>query len=523
MPSLTLKFSRKFWMLTAALIILVSAILPILFYGSHPLAPGTDRTGRPLHIAPEQVNLLIDSTAFDPVTGKRVIRQVIFDEVLAMIKRADRFIYLDMFLWNPWQGTIPEDHRAVSTELAEALIRKKRANPRLDILVLTDPINRIYGQMEPAFFRNMEQAGIPIVFTSLENLPDSNWLYGRYWQFYHRVFSTVPLLERLVTKPLFPNPFIVKGPKISTRQWGRLFLFKANHRKVVVTGSQQGGLELLVGSFNPADGSSAHSNLALRVTGPVALHALGSELDLARWSAGQPGTVLGDQTGNAHRVISRISSLAAALKNRHPADASPGTVQWLSEQAISRTMVEMIGKTEPGDEIRMAVFYLSDRNVVKALKKTVKKGASARIIIDANKDAFGMKKMGIPNRQAAAELMKLSPRHDVQVRWADTHGEQFHTKAMTVSNEDTGKYALLAGSANWTRRNLQNLNLEANLLVADEPGTVGDFNRYFDKAWSNSGGLSYTLPFEAWSEDGFTLFWKTVLYRFQEWSGMGTF
>jgi phosphatidylserine/phosphatidylglycerophosphate/cardiolipin synthase-like enzyme len=198
-------------------------------------------------------------------------------------------------------------------------------------------------------------------------------------------------------------------------------------------------------------------------------------------------------------------------------------VQWLSEQAISRSIVDLLEKAEPNDEIRIAVFYLSDRKVVEAIKKAVMKGFKVRIIIDANKDAFGIKKIGVPNRQAVAELMKLSPHYDIQVRWADTHGEQFHTKAMTITNRKTGKNILLAGSANWTRRNLQNLNLEVNLLVADAPDTVDNFNRYFDTAWSNSDGLSHTLPYEAWSETGLILFWKTMLYRFQEWSGMSTF
>jgi phosphatidylserine/phosphatidylglycerophosphate/cardiolipin synthase-like enzyme len=523
MTSFTIKLSRKFWMMTIAAIFLALTVLPLLLYRSHPLPPGTDGMSRPVQISPEHVNLLIDSTAFDPATGKRVIQQVIFDEILAMIKRADRFICLDLFLWNPWQGNIPEDHRAVSTELAEALIEKKKSDPDLDILILTDPINRIYGQMEPGFFRDMEQAGIPIIFTSLGKIPDSNWLYARYWQFYHGIISSVPFLNNLVTGSLFTNPFIINGPKISLRQLGRLFLFKANHRKVVVTGSQNGGLEVLIGSFNPADGSSAHSNMALHIRGQTALHALESELDLARWSAGQPGSVLMEQVGKAHTTISRISTLAGGLAKENPGSESSPTVQWLSEQAISRSIVDLLEKAEPNDEIRIAVFYLSDRKVVEAIKKAVMKGFKVRIIIDANKDAFGIKKIGVPNRQAVAELMKLSPHYDIQVRWADTHGEQFHTKAMTITNRKTGKNILLAGSANWTRRNLQNLNLEVNLLVADAPDTVDNFNRYFDTAWSNSDGLSHTLPYEAWSETGLILFWKTMLYRFQEWSGMSTF
>jgi len=523
MPGFTIKLSRKFWMMTAAFIFLVLAVLPLLLYRSYPLPPGADRMGKPIATPSDHIDLLIDSTSFDPDTGKRVIRQVIFDEILAMIAKADRFIFVDMFLWNPWQGSTPVEHRGLSTELAEALIEKKRENPDLDILVMTDPINRVYGQMEPDLFLKLHQASIPVIFTSLERMPDSNRLYARYWQFYHGLISSIPFLNKLVTRPLFSNPFIPDGPRISTRQLGRLLLFKANHRKVIVTGSRNGGLEILAGSLNPADGSSAHSNMALHIQGQVALDALDSELNLARWSAGYPGNVLLDQTGSAHRIISRINTLAAQLSREHPAPGSSATVQWLSEKAISKSIVKILENADPDDMVRIAIFYLSDREVMTALENSIRRGVKMRIIIDANKDAFGMKKIGVPNRQAVAELMKLGDRFDIQVRWADTHGEQFHTKAVTITNERDRKNILLAGSANWTRRNLQNLNLEANLLIFNAPGTVGRFNRYFDTAWDNTDGLSHTLPYETWSETGFTLFWKTVLYRFQEWSGMSTF
>jgi HKD family nuclease len=49
------------------------------------------------------------------------------------------------------------------------------------------------------------------------------------------------------------------------------------------------------------------------------------------------------------------------------------------------------------------------------------------------------------------------------VQWYDTHGEQFHTKLLAFHT--ARGTTLLGGSANLTRRNLGDYNLEADLLV----------------------------------------------------------
>ena len=137
---------KRRWKIILAAVLITAAILvllPILFYTSPELPPGTNVVTSSMNIAADDIRLLIDDTAWDPKAGRRVIDQELFDEILAMIDRADRFIYLDLFLWNPWQGSIPEEHRNLGSELAAALIKKKRSLRGLDVLVLSDPINRI--------------------------------------------------------------------------------------------------------------------------------------------------------------------------------------------------------------------------------------------------------------------------------------------------------------------------------------------------------------------------------------------
>jgi phosphatidylserine/phosphatidylglycerophosphate/cardiolipin synthase-like enzyme len=117
--------------------------------------------------------------------------------------------------------------------------------------------------------------------------------------------------------------------------------------------------------------------------------------------------------------------------------------------------------------------------------------------------------------------MSLSGEGRVGVRWAATHGEQYHAKVLRVVGE--GPDVLCLGSANWTRRNLGDLNLEANLLFQDAAVMGQEFDAYFESLWTNADGYEESLPYADWAEEGWSLRWKTWLYRFQEWSGDSTF
>lgn len=533
LPAKFPKITRKSIAITTAVVFTIAAVavlLPHLIYSSTSLPPATHIAGEKVPTDPDGIRLLIDSTAWNEEKQERVIRQEIFDEILAMIYRADSFIYLDLFLWNPWQGGIPEQHRKLSNELAEALITKKRSTRGIDIVVLSDPINRIYGGHEPGFFKDMAKVGIPVVFTDLNRLPDSNLVYAPYWQQLEKIL-TGGFLAGWSSRPRLANPFTKEGTDISALQFGRMLLFKANHRKVVVTGSSEHGLEMVVGSLNPADGSSAHSNMALAVKGDVVYEALKSELDIVRWSTEKKRNVIVGATSAARYKADSIERKARKMLTGVSADSYAAsmafpklsTVQWLTEGAIAKGIIELLEEAGSQSEVRIAMFYLAQEKVVDAIANAAKRGASIRVVLDANRDAFGMKKVGVPNRPVAARLMKLAKDHHIVVRWADTHGEQFHTKAMSIVHRKTGDSSFISGSANWTRRNIDDLNLEANLVVRNAPEITERFNNWFDKIWENRDGLSYTLPYEAWEEKGIKGMLKKTLYKFQERYGAGTF
>jgi len=392
----------------------------------------------------------------------------------------------------------------------------------LDIIVLSDPINRIYGASEPGFFKDMSQAGIQVLFTELSFLSDSNRLYSPYWSIVEKILDS-SLLRNWSNAPRVSNPFETGGPEISVLQFGRMLRFNANHRKVAIIGSSETGLEMLIGSLNPADGSSAHSNMALHVRGKSVLDVLYTELEILRWSSGGKGNII---SGTADALVFQAESIrrqAVGLTGNGIEESGWPEVKLLTEGAIGRSVVSLLNGTSMGDEVRIALFYLSEREIVEAIKKAAVRGVSVRLILDANRDAFGMKKIGIPNRLVAVELMKLSGEHDINVRWADTHGEQFHTKSASIIYRHSGNSVFITGSANWTRRNIRNFNLEANLLLDNAPHITAAFNRYFDTLWDNSDGLSHTLPYDRWQEKGLNLIIKNKLYLLQERWGAGTF
>ena len=192
----------------------------------------------------------------------------------------------------------------------------------------------------------------------------------------------------------------------------------------------------------------------------------------------------------------------------------------LTEGAIRESLIEKLDASRTGDAIDIAQFYFSDRHVIEALLNAGRRGATIRVVLDPNKDAFGFEKSGIPNREVASELIGASD-GAIKLRWYRTHGEQFHSKLVSIRRGD--RFWLMLGSANFTRRNLADYNLEADVAV-DAPANselaaaVAD---WFETMWSNRPGASeYTADAEVYAEPSQLRYW---LYRLMEGTGLSTF
>jgi len=459
---------------------------------------GTRVRGEVIETPLSQLHFLADVTGAD-VFGAPIVEQQIFDAMLRVIGQAREYVVLDFFLFNAQRGVNMEPRRLLSAELRDALLARKRALPGLQVLVLSDPINDVYGSLPSADLAALRAAGMDVVSVDLDSLRDSNPIYSALW--------------RLTTKwwsgdgggdPWLPNPLDAGPEQVSFGAWARLLNFKADHRKVLLADDGKGGLTGIVTSANPHDASSLHSNVALKLSGAALSPLLESELELAN-----------DAGWRRAWEIPEVTATAIA------APESTARVQVLTEGEIGAAIVRNFAGARVGDSIDIAMFYLSERSVIQALLDAAKRGVAVRVLLDPNKDAFGRAKNGIPNRSVATELAAASD-GAIKVRWFRTHGEQFHSKLVAMRTATEFWFTL--GSANLTRRNLEDFNLEANIaasvpLNAEIASQIGT---WFDSLWTNHGPpeLEYTAEFGTYADPSQSTYW---LYRLMEATGLSTF
>ncbi len=253
----------------------------------------------------------------------------------------------------------------------------------------------------------------------------------------------------------------------------------------------------MVTSANPHDASAFHSNIAIRLTGPIIADLLETEKAVARFSGFE---------------FPDLQHPSLALESEEV------QAQVLTEGKIREKLLQLINQAEEGETLWIGQFYVGERKSVQALKEAANRGVEIRMILDSNRDAFGIRKIGIPNRPVATELVNHSP-EQIHVRWYDTRGEQYHSKIIALESNDY--IEVIAGTANFTSRNIADKNLETSVRVispSDHP-FARDVSQYFLRIWENRDG-HYTLDY---SEFGESHLLKRLLYRFQEWSGFSTF
>lgn len=464
-----------------------------LYHTQKPLPPGISYRGTPVPL--EEPVLLTDVTRHYQ-DGREERDHEIFDEVFRLLGQANEFILVDMFLFN---STATENvaHRPLAQKLTEALLARKAEKPELSIAVISDPLNTMYGGTISPWFEALRNGGIPVVETALRPLRDSNPTWSAIWRLCCQWFGNNPrdgwLDNALGTKP------------VTLRSYLALLNFKANHRKVVVA-DESGSLRAIVTSANPHDGSSRHSNLGLSFKGPAVIDLLKSERAVLAMS--------GADTQLIDEQISQFSEATA-----QPDEPAMPRVAVLTESAILDEALAMIRKASAGDRLDMAMFYLSHRDIVEALVDAKKRNVALRVLLDANNEAFGHQKSGIPNRQVAMELVRAG----IPVRWCNTLGEQCHSKLLMLDKQN-GATELLLGSANFTRRNLDDLNLEADVWVsvADQSQVAIRARDFFDQQWQQGPGDDpvMSLPYEDWADESRFRYWR---YRIMEATGLSTF
>ena len=473
-------------------LIVLSLVGAGFYHAYKPLPQGISHNGDVLPLS--GAVMLVDAT-YHHNDGSETRDHEIFDEILRLIGQARSFVLVDMFLFNSSSPTDVE-HRHLSEQLTEALINRKAEQPELEIVVISDPLNTLYGGSVSPWFQALRQAGIPVTETNLRPLRDSNPAWSAIWRLCCQWFGNNPEGGWL------PNALGMQP--VTIRSYLALPNFKANHRKVLVADEGE-TLRALVTSANPHDGSSRHSNTAISFTGPAVTDVLKSEQTVLALS------------GQTNPTLVRLIS---AANTSQPADQdAAGRIAIKTESAILDSALQMISSAQRESRLDLAFFYLSHREIVAALLDAHKRGVQVRVLLDANNEAFGHKKSGIPNRQVALELHKAG----IPVRWCNTFGEQCHSKLLTL-RPLAGSTQLLLGSANFTRRNLDDLNLETDVWVSVSPDSevAKKAVDFFERQWQSGPGSDpvMSLPYERWADDSMLRYWR---YRLMEATGLSTF
>ena len=476
---------KRSWLLRGGLALALLYIATLVWHQLKPLPEGVNVTG-PWRSA-SVVRFHADSTWLD-AAGVQHSEHTIFPHAFSMIAAADRLAVADFFLANRFAGQASAGHRPLSAQLVDAFTARDVLGADQNSALVTDPFNTLYGGVAQPLFSRLGQSGVAVIETDLTRLRDPNPLWSAAWRICCQWFGNSNRGGWL--------PNLVGEGKVTLRTYLAMLNFKANHRKTVAVVDAQGAMGLVT-SANPHDASSRHDNVAFSFNGAAVGDLLESERSVAAFSSGEPP--------DWPRIDDAIDA------------PTPLQIRILTEAAIRDAALAMIAEAGEGDAVDLLMFYLSHRGIVRALIDAHKRGARVRVLLDPNEDAFGRKKNGIPNRQVAWELHRAG----VPVRWCNTRGEQCHSK-MLVRRTAEGAMQVLAGSANFTRRNLDNYNLETNVQIRGprEAPLMHTVSAFFETRWSNRPEQLHSLGYNRYADHSRWRYWQ---YRFMEATGLSTF
>ncbi len=466
-----------------AFILFIALSACVSIYHTHKALPaGVSYEGDVHHV--ENVDFLYD-LSYEDSGQNRQNKQQIFPRIHDAIEDAENFIIVDMFLYNSYYDG-DKEYPELSRDLTDALIKRKKESPDMQIIVISDEVNTTYNAHPSKDFERLKEADIPVIVTDLDRLRDPNWLYSG-------VYRTAIQWFGEDGTGWVSNPFAKEAPKVTVRSYLRLANVKANHRKVVATDKTA-----IISSANPHDASGLHSNIAFQVSGNIIGDIVESEASAGHFSD---------------------SHVAFPTYEKEETESGDIAIQLLTEGKVKKHLLKALNGAQKGDEIWIGMFYLAERDTVQALSKASKRGVEVRLILDPNQNAFGNEKIGLPNLPVAAELVERGEGL-IDIRWYKTDKEQFHSKLALVEKED--ETIIMGGSTNFTRRNMEDYNLETNLKIAasQDAKISKEVKHYFEKLWNNTDG-KYTVPYADYQDE--SPFIKYAGYQVQEWLRLETY
>lgn len=352
------------------------------------------------------------------------------------------------------------DASPVTAELARHLLARIRQRPNLKVVVVTDPGSEAFGGTALETLASLEEAGVIVVRVRLDRLRDSNPLYSGLW--------------RLVLG-WWSDPFDEVPAQSSLPAWLRMQNFKADRRQLVVADDGAGGW---IAHIAP---EGAAAGLTLR--GSLARAMVAGELQIAAWSTDDDR--LPQSLPMAGRGVGSIDA------------------RFLTEGAIEAALLDAVAAAGSGDQICIDVEDLSDRRLITGLLSAAARGSRLQVLLARNP---------MPNQPVAGELLRDGGGR-IEVRWRPI-ARAVHLELLLVRHR--ADLWMNMGSANFTRRDLGDLNLEAavelRLPVRASPARAA--MAYFEDSWASASadpGFAQESPLAYWR------------YRFAEATGLSSF
>jgi hypothetical protein len=353
------------------------------------------------------------------------------------------------------------DRSPVARELAQHLLARKRARPNLKIVLVTDSGNEAFGGTPAQYLGVLEQAGIIVARVRLERLRDSNPLYSGLWRLLLGWWS---------------EPFDEAPGQVTLQSWSRMRNSKADQRQLVVADDGSGGWTAIVGP--------AAAPAALMLRGSLARAMIGSELQIAAWSTDDD----------------RLPPVPPMnLRGVGSIDA-----RFLTEGAIETALLDAIAASARDDQISIAVENLSDRRLIAAALDAAARGVHVQVLLERNR---------MPNQASAGEMLRDGGGR-IEVRWYPAGQAASRPKLLVVRHRSD--LWVNFGSANFTRRNLGDLNLESGveLRMPARSAPARAVTDYFATIWSGADRETGA------ADESDAAYWR---YRLAEATGLSSF
>lgn len=473
------------------MIILISMLFFVVVLGVwhtslKPMQEGMDYASEIYYVNEEDIDFLYDVTYKD-FNGNLVYEQEIFDKIYSLVDNSNEFIWADFFLMGSEEGS---GRRDLAQEFSGKLKERKGENGGMIINFVTDPINFGYFSEYPPVFKEMEDEGINVVITDLAKMRDPNPIYSSFWRFFLEDYG-VPYFECDLKLSGY-------GKEICPISFLYMINAKANHRKIFLS-DDDGVANIILTSANPDNYGSGYSNVGVLVRdNTLANEIIESEEGIADFSYGEYDSYRFEEINNSSGDIA---------------------VQFLSEGKIKEEIIKEIRNTKEGESINLAMFLLTDSDVISELSSASNRGVNVEIVLDPSNDLFKKKSKGVPNVYASKDLIEKSD-GKINIRWYNTGGQQFHPKMIVIKKND-GKVIIFIGSANMTRRNIGNFNGEADLKIISPNDSIfaNEVDSFLYRIWNNVNG-EYSVEYERYTPDSYMDYMK---YKVQESTGFGAF